>query len=95
MKKEGLSYVQIAEILGYDKGTIRQQLKKRGLQLHEMVEEMRKKSGEEWDELCKQAVNLHKQGRSYEDIARQFGYHGNSLRRQLIKRGLYRTKNKE
>ncbi|MGQ7189852.1 hypothetical protein ACUODJ_48010, partial [Escherichia sp. HC-CC] len=29
LKKEGLSYVQIAEILGYDKGTIRQQLKKR------------------------------------------------------------------
>ncbi|MEB9334460.1 zinc-finger domain-containing protein [Bacillus cereus] len=31
LKKEGLTYVQIAEILGYDKGTIRQQLKKRGL----------------------------------------------------------------
>ena len=31
LKKEGLTYVQIAEILGYDKSTIRQQLKKRGL----------------------------------------------------------------
>ncbi|MCQ6343989.1 zinc-finger domain-containing protein [Bacillus cereus] len=31
LKKEGLIYVQIAEILGYDKSTIRQQLKKRGL----------------------------------------------------------------
>lgn len=95
LKKEGLSYVQIAEILGCNASTIRQQLKKRGLQLHESVEEMRKESDEKWDELCKQAVTFHKQGKSYEEIARQFGYYGNSLRRQLIKRGLYRTKNKE
>ncbi|MGX5576540.1 zinc-finger domain-containing protein [Bacillus toyonensis] len=31
LKKDDLTYVQIAEILGYDKSTIRQQLKKRGL----------------------------------------------------------------
>ncbi|EOO39028.1 hypothetical protein IIU_00846 [Bacillus cereus VD133] len=31
LKNEGLTYVQIAEILGYDKGTIHRQLKKRGL----------------------------------------------------------------
>ncbi|OQR54835.1 zinc-finger domain-containing protein [Bacillus sp. CDB3] len=31
LKKEGLTYAQIAEILGYDKSTIRQQLKNRGL----------------------------------------------------------------
>ncbi|ANN35575.1 hypothetical protein BK704_13705 [[Bacillus thuringiensis] serovar konkukian] len=31
LKKERLTYVQIAEILGYDKSTIRRQLKKRGL----------------------------------------------------------------
>ncbi|MEH7150323.1 hypothetical protein CN404_19495 [Bacillus thuringiensis] len=31
LKKEGLTYIQIAEILGYDKSTIRKQLKKRRL----------------------------------------------------------------
>ncbi|PEP94373.1 zinc-finger domain-containing protein [Bacillus toyonensis] len=31
LKKDGLMYIQIAEILGYDTSTIRQQLKKRGL----------------------------------------------------------------
>ncbi|WP_260869863.1 hypothetical protein [Bacillus thuringiensis] len=31
LKKEGQTYVQIAEILGYDKSTIRQQLQKRSL----------------------------------------------------------------
>ncbi|MEX0418237.1 helix-turn-helix domain-containing protein, partial [Bacillus sp. C30] len=30
LKKDGLTYVQIAEILGCDKSTIRRQLKKRG-----------------------------------------------------------------
>ncbi|WP_420974053.1 hypothetical protein [Bacillus thuringiensis] len=95
LKKEGLTYVQIAGILRCNASTIHQQLKKRGLQLQEIEEEMRKESDEKWDELCKQAVTLHKQGKSYEEIARQFGYHGNILSRQLIKRGLYQTKNKE
>ncbi|OUB08783.1 hypothetical protein BK708_36060 [Bacillus thuringiensis serovar yunnanensis] len=39
LKKDDLTYVQIAEILGYDKSTIRQQLKKRGLLTHKEDDE--------------------------------------------------------
>ncbi|MGH1233209.1 helix-turn-helix domain-containing protein [Bacillus toyonensis] len=47
-----------------------------------------KTAEEKWDEKCKQAVILHKQGMDYTNIAKDVGCHVSSLYRELKKRGL-------
>ncbi|WP_144519065.1 hypothetical protein [Bacillus thuringiensis] len=84
LHKEGIGYPEIAKQLGCNESSLGKELKKRNLWRGISYEQKREK----WDELCKQAVVLKKQGHGYKEISRLLGCQDSGLYIQLEKRGL-------
>jgi len=84
LHEQGIGYPEIAKQLWCNESSLGKELKKRDLWRGVSYEQKRK----EWDEICKQAVVLKKQGNSYKEISRELGCQDSGLYIQLEKRGL-------
>lgn len=58
------------------------------------IESKGKKTKEEWDEICRQAVELKEQGFGAGSISKKLGCSRSTLYEQLKKRGLWQGRNK-
>ncbi|MEI4617737.1 hypothetical protein [Bacillus cereus] len=84
LREQGLSYEKIAQKLGCTRSILCDHLKTRGLWKTNLT------SKEKWDELCKQALWLEKEGMSYKEIAKELSCSVESVRTNLKKRGLWK-----
>ncbi|OUB34542.1 hypothetical protein BK708_05775 [Bacillus thuringiensis serovar yunnanensis] len=72
-----------------------EELKKRGIWRGESIEQILIKARLKWDERCKRAVLLRKEGMSYSKIAKQIGCHETNIVKEMKKRGLWEGYSRE
>ncbi|PEZ28648.1 hypothetical protein CN345_20685 [Bacillus thuringiensis] len=84
LQKQGLSNREIAKQFNIKEQSLYQQLKKRGTPSN-----IQEKNQNKWDQICKEVVNMRKQGLTKREIAKQLKLNEGTLYTQLKKRGLW------
>lgn len=95
LRKGGMSYSKIAKQLGCHETNILKELKKRGLWEGYSREQIKENAKKKWDDLCEEAVRLHKQGMSYYRVAKYLHCADGKLVKELKKRNMWENKRVE
>ncbi|OLR26881.1 hypothetical protein BLD50_04795 [Bacillus cereus] len=88
MLGENVPLYKIAVEIDCEVSWLRKKLKILGIWQPKTPKETKKETQKKWDERCKQAVMLRKQGLTYQAICKQLGCGPNALNKQFKKRGL-------